>query len=190
MKDILSGREVFAITRFSSEQRIELEKRGFQIFELRGESVASLKMNGVGFWSNWHNGLEIENERCKASEVAINVDDLFLPGSGGLTLQGQQEMTKKYSQSLSQIIPGVKAIIGTALDYLDLDCGYTSKTNMSFFRRAGSYDNTSTTTIGPGENYLYVGRSFNGLPLVAYRPGKTSNSDVRVLPIIVPANYI
>jgi len=136
------------IKRFSMEQKEALQKEGYFIYDLTGQSIKTLKDSGHGFWSMWHNSLpDFEAIRSMRSEVAINPNKLFLSESNNKGLDQQGEMVNKFSNELGKKIQGVKAIIGDTPDYAELAFKHLELTKNNLFRKKfGRYDYLSTRT--------------------------------------------
>ncbi len=188
MPEGLPDIERINLVTFSDEQRKSLEMHGLQIFGLHGESIASLKTKNEPFWSNWHDGLKMEFTCSRMSEVAIMVDNLFLPKSNNLTVFDQLLLVNKYSQEISKKIPGVHAVMGSAMDYLELNAYHRSEKGVGLFRNFGSFDNAATTTLTPDLQPLFVGESYAGSSVVSYRFGRSGFSDIKVMPLVIPVS--
>lgn len=186
MQERPSVTERLKTVRFSDEQRGLLEKAGYLVLELRGESIASLKSQGEVFWSNWHRGLPMEYFRSRFSEVAIGREDPFLQESRSLSVFKQLLLVNEYSRAVSKEIPGVHAVMGSAIDYLDLNRCYKKTNGGSLFRNAGSFDNAASTTLTADSHAVYVGESYTGSLVVSYRFGKNGYDDIKAMPLIVP----
>jgi hypothetical protein len=124
------------IERFSMEQKGALQKEGYFIYDLTGQSIKTLRDSGHRFWSMWHNSLpDFEAISSMRSEVAINPNSLFLPESNNKNLDQQREMVKKYSAELGKKIQGVRTIIGDAPDYAELVFKHLEITKNNLFRK-------------------------------------------------------
>lgn len=133
------------VTRFSPEAREALEAKGFRVYELTGQSIASLREQGKSFWSTWHKGYpEFEALASRHSEVAIDPKKLFIPRSNNKTLEQQLEAVAKYSDSLG--IQGVEAILGEVPDYTELVFAHLDKTGQRLFGEKYDYNYTRTQT--------------------------------------------
>jgi hypothetical protein len=143
-------RELPDIQRFSQEQKEQLGKYGFKIYELTGQSILTLKEQDKPFYSTWHNYLshpEFETLTSRRSEVAINPLRLYLPRSDKKTLTEQLALVKDLSAFISEEIPGVEAAIGSVADYAELFFAYSDETeNRNLFGRY--HARTSTRIIG------------------------------------------
>ncbi len=135
------------IKRFSQEQKEALEKQGFVIYGLTGQSIKTLRDSGHKFWSDWHKSLpDFEALGSMHSEVAINPNKLFLPKSNNKTLAQQEEMVEKFSQELGKKVQRVKAIIGQAPDYVELAFQQLDATKDYLFGAKYNYDYARTKT--------------------------------------------
>lgn len=110
--------------RFSPDLREALEKKGFRVYTLTGQSISSEKAQGRKFWSTWHRDYpKFEALTSIHSEVAIDPDPdkFFIPKSNNKTLDHQLEMVADHSQKLQKTLTSeVSAVMGEAPDYVDL----------------------------------------------------------------------
>ena len=176
------------IKRFSPEQREALEKEGYLVYGLTGQSIKALRDSGRKFWSIWHEKFpDFEALVSMQSEVAINPDKLFLPRSNNKTLKQQEDMVGKFSQELGKKVPGVKAIIGDAPDYVELafqhldaakDYLFGVKYNCDFARTKTPVRGSVVACVGcsGADGGWYVGRWVAG----------GGGGDVRAAPLVVP----
>ena len=134
------------VVRFSPEAKKALESKGYKVYELTGQSIASLREQGHPFWSTWHNKdyPEFEALTSRHSEVAINPKKLFIPRSNNKTLEQQLEAVKRYSDGLG--IQGVEAILGEVPDYTELAFAHFDKTGERLFGERYDYRYTRTKT--------------------------------------------
>jgi hypothetical protein len=134
-KDTLSGdrseEQSVEIKRFTPEAQEVLEKQGYVIYGLNGESIKSLLDDRSPksltrrdwnakkpFYSTWHNNSpEFEAISSMQSEVAINPTEIFLPDSNIKSLKEQEILVDRFSIELAKKVPGASAIIGQASDY-------------------------------------------------------------------------
>ncbi len=124
--------EFSEIQRFSAEQKEALKKKGYVIYELTGQSIASLRRQGKTFWSSWHENFpDFEALTSRKSEVAINPINLLIPGSNNKTLAEQLKVVKEFGDGLN--IRGVEAILGQVPDYAELTFAYLDKTGQILF---------------------------------------------------------
>ncbi len=105
---------------FSDEQRDVLDENGYIIYDLSGESVNTQKQTRNATYLTRE---DIGPVTSMCSQVAINPKELFLPDSNNKTLRQQELLVEKFSQGLEKKLRGisVKAIIGEAPDYVELD---------------------------------------------------------------------
>ncbi len=134
------------VKKFSPEAREALEQKGFTIYVLTGKSINIHKKEGKKFRSTW---VLDENDpfndlRSVVSEVAINTDQLFIPGSNDKTLAEQEELVDNQSRELG--IDGVRTIIGEAPDYIDLAFSHFDSTGGHLFGEKESNNYTITKT--------------------------------------------
>ena len=137
--------------RFSSEAREALEKEGYVIYTLTGQSIGSLRELSRKFWSTRHEDLpEFEALPSRFSEVAINPNKLFLPGSNRKTLAEQEAMVAEFSRKLTQKVKGAEAIIGEAADYVEFAFSHLDATSEYLFGKKYNFDyaRTKTSTVG------------------------------------------
>ena len=190
-KDIALPKEVTSIevTRFSQEARTALEKDGYKIHTLTGQSIASLREAGRDFWTTWHkDNLQFEVLVSMQSEVAVNPDQLFLPKSNDKTLPQQEKMIKAFSQKLGKKIPGVEAIMGEAPDYVDLTFTHLDATGDRLFGENHNYNYARTNTPTAVGQVAYVGSFFRSVGGLSVRdwPGAYGRARVFAAPLVVP----
>jgi len=176
------------IKRFSPEQREALEKEGYLVYGLTGQSIKALRDSGRKFWSTWHEKFpDFEALVSMQSEVAINPDKLFLPRSNNKTLKQQEDMVGKFSQELGKKVPGVKAIIGDAPDYVELAFQHLDAAKDYLFGVKYNCDFARTKTPVRGSGVACVGYSGadDGL-YVSYWNADIGGGDVHAAPLVVP----
>jgi hypothetical protein len=182
------------IKRFSPEAREALEQEGYVIYGLSGQSIKTLREAGRRFDSTWHNAYpDFEALGSMRSAVAINPNKLFLPGSTKKTLAQQEEMVERYSKELARKVPGVRAIIGQAPDYVAVAFAHLDATKAKgeaeyLFGEKYELNCARTKTPISGSLIADVGSfdSYHGLDirgLFAYKGA----SIVHAAPLVVPA---
>lgn len=144
----LSAVEVRGDTkRFSPEQHATLEKLGYRIYTLTGQSIKSLREAGKPFWSTWHKYYpDFETLPSRHSEVAINPNQFLLPDSNWKTLPEQEAIVAEFSHRLNQNVKEVEAIIGEASDYVELAFVHLDATGEYLFGKKYSFDYARTKT--------------------------------------------
>lgn len=185
MIEIEVKERVTGATRFTKEQREELEKRGYLIYTLTGATISSLKKEGAAFWSKWHEGRPIENVSSRLSEVAINPNDPFLAQSGGKSVFEQMKQVNAFGKIISSEINGVRAVTGSAADYAELGFLHKKQTGGSLFRRYGGNSYTHSTDLVDGRP-LFVGEFYDESLVVSYRLQNRRESDIKAIPLIIP----
>lgn len=184
----LPGKEGANISRFSAEQRKGLERKGYLVYNLTGQTIATLRNAGHPFWSTWHQGEAIEQVRSMLTEVAVNPKSLFLQDSNRKTLDEQLAMVENFGRKLSGEVKGVAAILGTAPDYAELAFAHLDQKGQRLFGKDFDYDYTRTTTP-TGESHVALVGSFNGdLGLRVHdwvQSGR--HDDIWAAPLVVPA---
>lgn len=184
----LPGKEGASISRFSAEQRKGLERKGYLVYSLTGQTIATLRDAGHPFWSTWHQGEAIEQVRSMLTEVAVNPESLFLQDSNRKTLDEQQAMVEKFGRKLSGEVKGVTAIFGTAPDYAELAFSHLSATGKRLFGKDYDYDYTRTTTSTGESGVAVVGRFVAGFGLGVGGWGRGDrDGGIWAAPLVVPA---
>jgi len=176
------------IKRFSQEQREALEKEGFVIYGLTGQSIKTLRDGGRKFRSTLPKELpDFEALGSMHSEVAIHPSKPFLPKSNNKTLAQQEKMVEKFSQGLGKKVQGVKAIIGQAPDYEELAFRHLDATREHLFGAKDIYNYARTKTPTGGSRVACVGdfRADRGLGVGDLCAG-LGHGDVRAAPLVVP----
>lgn len=176
------------IKRFSQEQREALEKQGFVIYGLTGESIKTSRDKGRKFWSTWHKELaDFEALGSMHSEVAINPNKPFLPKSNNKTLVQQEEMVGKFSEELGKKVKGVKAVIGQVPDYVELAFAHWDSTKEYLFGAKDNYGYARTKTPTSSSFVALVGYFPAGRGLrVSYWGRVDGNDNVHAAPLVVP----
>lgn len=176
------------IKRFSAEQREALEKQGFVIYGLTGQSIKTLRDSGRKFWSTWHNSLlDFETLGSMQSEVAINPNKPFLPKSNNKTLTQQEEMVEKFSRELGKKVGGVKAIIGQAPDYVEIAFAHLDATKDYLFGAKDNYDFARTKTPAGSSDVANVGDFLADSGLyVSHWNADDGGGSVHAAPLVVP----
>ena len=179
------------IKRFSQEAREALEKQGYIIYGLTGASIKSQREAGRPFRTPLladHTGFTAL--QSMQSEVSINPDKLFLPESNNRTLAKQEEMVDKFSQELNEKVPGVKAIIGQAPDYVELSFQHFDATKDRLFGEKYGYNYTRTKTPTDDTYVAGVGgfEVLNGLNIGRWAPDGFISRGISlyVVPLVVP----
>lgn len=188
--------KVVGIKRFTDEQREALEKRGYTVYPLSGQSIRSLREAGREFLSScWQQRYpDFENQTSRLSEVAINPGKLFLEASDDKTLKQQEILVEEFSKRLKGRlrIEGVKAIMGEAPDYAELAFRYIDVTGKSLFSEetnTDGYIRTKTVVDVVDPNVTAIVGSFSvGNCLSVYDGSSDKNcSFVWAAPLVVPA---
>ncbi len=176
------------IKRFSNEQREALDRQGFVIYGLTGQSIQTLKVSGRRFFSTGDKNLPgFEAQGSMHSEVAINPNQPFLPKSDNKTLVKQEEMVEEFSQELGKKIQGVRAVIGQAPDYIELAFAHFDETKQYLFGAKDNYGYATTETPTSNSDVASVGefRAFYGL-CVDHLSRSRGNGKVFAAPLVVP----
>lgn len=98
----------------------------------------------------------------------------------------QEEMVRKFSKELGGRIPGVKAIIGEAPDYIELAFRHFDKTGERLFGKRYNSDYTRTKTPTMGFDVALVGNFHDEFGLsFASRHRDSINIHLWVSPLIV-----
>ncbi len=175
---------------FSPEARQTIEKAGGIVAKLTGLSIKNLELTGFRFYKVGHSAdFGFEYLPSRESHVAVFSKELFLPHSQGKTLDEQETMVAQLSMSLAERIPGVKAIIGQAPDYAELDYQCLTATGRHLFdpelcnfsvRTKTPIDANLVADIGPAD-------PVKGLKLGGWFSQREPDSSIVVVPLIVPA---
>lgn len=145
--EISRPKETGEVIRFSAEARRGLEREGFLIYTLTGKSLQQLSEEGrdIGILKylvrlDWKSVASVE------SEVAINPNNLFLPGSFNRRWEKQQKMVAGFSRKLQKRTSGqVRAIVGNAADYVELYSLHRQTTGVRLFGDRAPYARTATS---------------------------------------------
>lgn len=175
------------VRRFSSQTRA-LEKEGYLVYELSGQSIRSFKEAGRPFQSTWHKDYpHLENLTSSKTEFAIDPQKLVLPKSNNKTLKEQEEMVREFSLRLARKIPGVEAIIGESPDYVELVFLHLDKTGQRLFGE--KYDYSFTRTKTPVDSSSIAVGNFQaeyGLEVFRCRSDEDRRVGVWIAPLVVP----
>ena len=176
------------VRRFSQEAREALKREGFAVYELTGQSIASVRDSGRKFWTTWHRDYpDFEALTSMHSEVAINPGKLFIPKSNNKTLVQQEDLIARLSQDLGNRVQGVEAVMGDAADYVDLAFTHLNATGNYLFGEKDGYNYARTKTPTVGSDVADV-RSFDPADgLNVSRWGRVSSHvNVFAPPLVVP----
>ena len=178
------------IKRFSTEARRALEEQGYVIYGLKGQSIRDLNLRaGRKFWLRRCRDYSLlEASASMKSEVAINLEEPFLPGSNNEALEQQEEIVARFSKELGEKIPGVKAVIGQAPDYLGLVFAHLDRTGDFSFGEEYRYGSARTKTPTSGSRVATVGGfgPDGGFLHVSDWPANLGSGSVYAAPLVVP----
>ncbi len=173
---------------FSAEAREGLERRGFAIYSLTGQSMQSLRDAGGKIEFHWESSYpEVVSLPSMHSEVALDPNQIILPNSNNKSLKDQHELVRDYSLGLWRDVRDVKAIIGQVPDYLDLTFAYLERT-LSSLRGEDSGIAVRTATPTDNEHTVVIGGPRDDGTLSAtpwYDSAKYEFA--HVIPLVVPA---
>lgn len=175
--------------KFTDEQREALTARGLVVYELTGQSIASQRVRGSRFWTDWHKSYpKFEALTSRLSEVAFNPDPekFFLPKSNNKTLSQQEELVGEFSQRLQKDVKGIGAIIGDAPDYVELTFGYKGEHGSLFGERYGFRYTRTRTSVGSVVACVGDFGPDSGLGVRGWNPAGGRGS-VWAAPLVVPA---
>ncbi|MCL5434815.1 MAG: hypothetical protein M1405_00300 [Patescibacteria group bacterium] len=131
-----SETEAPTIKRFSKEALSALERNGFWLGELTGQSIAGYEKAGRRFYTKTIDRYpEIKDLLSRASEVAIGDPlnkpyDYILPDYNWKSFSDYFGMIDEYNKDLQEKIPDVEAVIGEAPDYVELLCSFRDETGL------------------------------------------------------------
>ena len=177
---------------FTQEQKVELESRGFEIYKLTGISMADMQ-DKIEFATNVGPDF-VKNLKSSVGEVAVvhTPGLFFLSNSSQKTLAEQQEIIDLFSARLSSDIPGVKAIIGEAADYIaiaDQDSRIQDERSRLFGLRYAGSIRTSTTRGRYRSEKLSLARGMKKeLHVMFWGDDLNQFKDLFVAPLIIPNN--
>lgn len=182
------------IKKFTDKQKEALIERNFTaVYLLSGQSIKSLREAGRKFSKRCRSYPDVENLTSRLSEVAINPNQLFLPGSDRKIFEEQIRILQDFSFALSKgrnRIQGVDAILGTASDYAELVFLHLDKTGEYLFgSEYGNVTRTATITRAITDDsfgIISVGCDDNELILSHWSPLHRLRG-LRVSPLVVPA---
>jgi hypothetical protein len=137
---------------FSESQSNALEKKGYRIYWLTGQSVSHMRNLGFPFFSDWHKGEPFEDQLSMCTDVAFDPKHFYLPDSNRKPLEIQIEMVKEFGNTIEDEIPGVTAMVGNVADYAELAFAYQKQKRQRLF---GPYNYACTTSLLP-ESYAAV----------------------------------
>lgn len=182
---------VSEVTHFSREQRKKLERKGYIVYSLTGQTIASLRDTGHQFWSTWHIGEPIEQYKSMLTEVAIKPKNLFLPNSTSKTLDEQIATVEHFGKKIGDEVKSVTAILGSVPDYAELAFLHLAITGKRLFGSDYGYDYTRTTTPTDGPFVAVVGAFNADYGLRIYdRDGDSRFDYIWASPLVVPTTAI
>lgn len=185
---------------FSPEAREALEKKGYLIYPLQGKSMRLMWKQRGEPRTNTLSDLEQESlgppfwtATTRATEVAINPNQLFFPNSNDKTFASHQKMAALFSEEISDDIRGTKAIIGEASNYVELALLHRDRTKNNLFSVNGEPVYVVTNSkyelgIGDAQCLIEVGEDKNGkLNIAQYWLITAGKSDTWLMPLVVPS---
>lgn len=180
--------------RFSPDLKENLEKKGFRIYTLSGQSIRSERERGRKFWSTWHNSYpDFENLTSIHSEVAVDPDPekFFIPKSNNKTLDQQLEMIADHSKRLQKTLTSeVCAVMGKSPDYVDLTFSHLDtlkdiKDRLFGEKYGYNYARTKTPTVESSVAGVGDFGAFSGLGVFCWGRGG-GHGRVFAAPMVVP----
>ncbi len=121
----------------------ELANQGWYIYSLQGESIASLQTQGFPVanrsWLRRHK--DFGTIPAQLLRLAIKPDELFIPGSNRLAFEQQKEAIEKESKEIGKEYPGVKMILPSAAEAVELALQHLTATGEKIY--GGRYISTS-----------------------------------------------
>lgn len=117
---------------FTPEQRKNLERNGYVIYRLTGQTIPDLKAAGNFFIPSSYM-FNNKVARSMTAEVAINPKSLYLKDSQSKTLKEQMKMMEEHAKSIRKKFPGLTAILGGAPDYAELAFQHLKTTGIYLF---------------------------------------------------------
>jgi len=189
-KDVpLPGKETTKIIKFTDRQKEQLKNKGYLIYPLYGQTLASLRIDEHTFSSKWHEGKAIERLAALKTEVAIDPNNLFLKDSDRRNLWDQKAMVSKFAGEIGRVIRGVTAILGGAPDYAELAFAHLAATGVRLFGDEYHRNVTRTTTPVDSEAVVCVGPfdAKKGLRIESWEPVEREADYLWAAPLVVPA---
>lgn len=181
------------VPNFTPETVHNLEKAGYWIGELTGESIATLRAAGKPIQSDWHKDFpDFEAKRSRKSQVAFRPDQLFLPESHYRTFDECQRLIESFDKKLErQAFGNAEAIMGEAPDWVELAFKYSQLPSIRLFGSRYHFGFTRTATVIEGElgeMQTYVGNfdEEKGLYIGMCTMSFCSHPDMAAAPLIVP----
>jgi len=188
--------------RFSPDLKEALEKKGFVVYTIGGQSIKSEKEQGRKFRPTWQDNYptfwhykdyeDFWNLTSMYSEVAINSDPkkFYIARSYDKTLNQQLEMIADYSKKLQRKLSSeIEAVMGQAADYVDLTFVHLDVHTMEdrlFGKKYGYiFARTKTPTVGSYVASVGHFRSDSGLHVDDDRDDNCIYG-VWAVPLVVP----
>ena len=178
---------------FTPEQRHALERKGYFIYRLTGQSITTLRDAGHPFWSNLSGSTRFKIETISSlhTEVAINPQRLFLPNSNKRTMDVQLAMVAEFSEEIGREVHGTVAILGNDSDYAEVVFAHFTHTRQLLFEAKDAFDisnYTRTTTRIGGPSFVIVGGLDKNHGLFVSRMDcDEGRGNVWAAPLVVPA---
>ena len=178
------------VRRFSDTTRKALEKEGYIIYELNGRTIRSFNEAGRPFYSTWYKDYPVlANLPSRKGEAAINPEKLVIPKSNNTTLKEHEKMVGEFGLKLARKIPGVKAIIGQAPDYVGLVFLHFDKTGKRLFGEKYDYGFARTKTLVGSGNAVVGNFSVElGLEVFRCRDPEDRRAGIWLAPLVVPTS--
>jgi hypothetical protein len=176
--------------RFTPEQKTALEGKGFLIYPLTGQSVATLRAAGHPFWSVWHKGELFETIQSHRTEVAIDPTRLALPKSNRGTMEEQFAMVMAYGREMRRDVTGTAALLGNVADYAELAFAHLAAKGQRLFGEDFGFDYARTATSTDGDRFALVGKFSNDCLGIDTLDRRNTRESVWAVPLVVPASAV
>lgn len=176
---------------FSDEDKRALKDEGKIVLPLADLSVREIRDLALRFGILWTVGdPQFEAARAISSEVAIDPNQLYIPGSNNSTMEEQLGMVADYSNDLSSRIPGVEAVLGgTSADQIALMINYHTATGSQLHGNEYGFGYARTMTEQGEGRHMAIGAFDVGHGLHMWNVADSeANPKIWASPLIVPRN--
>lgn len=169
---------------FTDEQRDRLEHLGYIGYQLKVQAIRDLVKTGrkIKASSDYYPGLVDFHSR--EIQVAVNPNCLFLSGSEDKDSREHERMVGLCSKTISEMVPGTKAIIGNVPDYVELVANLIDSGIKFGIAEGRLYTRTKTPSNRFGAPVVGL---WSSPEIIVKRLTRDRSPLVGVAPLIVPA---
>ncbi len=136
-------------TAFNPDARAQLEKEGYSIYHLTGQSMEMMVHSGrvhnsESFLQFGRKYTKVWKLKSMRTEVAFKANEFFLD-KNAKSFRQHQELIDRFSRDISNSIEDVQVVRGSVADYMELSLSYMETTGNTLLRSV--FDSILTSTF-------------------------------------------